>query len=355
MGRSLARLIAVGLLMATLGCGSAVFTAAVARPRPPTAVPHVVYASNAPFLAIASDAGHATAPPTATPGTAAPVATVPTGPCVSVPILLYHYIRVNPVPTDRVGWGLSVTPAEFQSQMDWLRQAGGNPVTMAQVMAALSGGSPLPRHAVVLTFDDGYADFATQAAPVLAREGFIATDYVVSGFIGRSNYMTASQVQQVAGMGMIIGAHTVHHVSLASLSPAAAAAEISVSKAQLEALLGHPVVDFAYPYGSVNSIVAGLVQKAGFREAVTTNAGDVQCAGSKFWLRRVRIGGSDTVASFSTKAGIPPPPHGWSDPGMQTPTAAPTPTPTATPSPSPTDSGTPTPTPAPSNHPPPGW
>jgi peptidoglycan/xylan/chitin deacetylase (PgdA/CDA1 family) len=250
------------------------------------------------------------------PGAPAParVATLANaGPCVDVPILLYHYIRVDANPRDQVGWGLSVTPAEFRAEMDWLRRAGGHTVTPTQLIDALDGGPALPPRAVVLTFDDGYADFATAALPVLIADGFVATDFVVSGFIGRSSYMTAAQVVQADHDGMIIGAHTVDHVDLTALSTAAAAAEIDVSRATLQRLLGHPVRDFAYPYGDVNAAVAGLVAAAGFSDAVSTSMGTVQCSASRYLLHRTRVGGGDTVWSFAAKAGVQGPPRGWQD------------------------------------------
>ena len=349
------RLALVCLLTLGIGGGSAVFTAAIARtPRGPAT--DVAWASNPPLLA-GFNPDDALAPFSLRDHAPGPDPGALVAHCLGVPILVYHYIRVNPVPTDRVGWNLSVTPAEFQAQMDWLHAVGAHAVSPAQVVAALSGGQALPARAVVLTFDDGYDDFATAAEPVLSRDGFVATDYVVSGFIGRPGYMTAADVKQAAASGFVIGAHTVNHVNLTALPTAAAAAEIQVSKAVLEQLLGKPVLDFAYPYGGVSPSVAALVAEAGFRDAMTMDAGSVQCAGAALWLHRVRIGGSDTVWSFAAKADIPTPPTYWVDPvrAVQAPvtptavppTATPSPSPSPSPRPSPSPTGSPTPVPTP--------
>ncbi|HYL70042.1 MAG TPA: polysaccharide deacetylase family protein [Candidatus Dormibacteraeota bacterium] len=242
-----------------------------------------------------------------------PALTSALGVCVHVPILVYHYIRVNTNAADHLGWELSVTPSEFHAQMDWLRQAGGHPLTFAQLLDALRGGHPLPPHPVLLTFDDGYDNFATVAAPILEHEGFVATAYVVSGFVGRPYYMSAAQVRQVSAMGMVVGAHTVHHLRLTALPLPAAAAEIQASKAALEQLLGHPVRDFAYPYGSWDPTVASLVAQAGFSDATTLDYGTDQCLSQAFSLRRIRVLGDDSVWSFAPKAGIAPPPPNWVD------------------------------------------
>ena len=305
--RALAGVVLVGLAAAS-GLTTASFTAAHGHGG------GVAYATDAPLFSLGDDGGPPTAlAPPDFPAAAHPASLVSTGPCLNVPILVYHYIRIVTNPNDRLGWGLSVTPAEFTAQMDWLRRAGGHPVTLAQLMKALSGGPALPPHPVVLTFDDGYADFATAALPVLLSDGFVATDYVVSGFLGRSNYMTVAQVQQADRDGMVIGAHTVHHVDLVALPAAAAAGEIDVSKSTLQQVLGHPVLDFAYPYGYSDASVATMVADAGFDDAVTMNPGTQQCASWRYLLHRTRVGGGDTVWSFAAKAGIPGPPYGWTD------------------------------------------
>jgi peptidoglycan/xylan/chitin deacetylase (PgdA/CDA1 family) len=227
---------------------------------------------------------------------------------------MYHYIRINPVATDKVGFGLSVTPDNFAAQMAYLHSVGAHTVTLAQVMSSLNGGRALPPHSVVLTFDDGHDDFATEATPIMKRYGFVGTDFVVPGFLGHASYMTQAQVREVDAEGMVIGAHTVHHVALATVSLPIAQAEIVGSKQLLQQLLGHQVVDFAYPYGSYDAAVGNLVRAAGFRDAVTTYAGDVQYAARPFVLDRIRVSGGEGLASFAAEALLPPPPRGWTAP-----------------------------------------
>jgi peptidoglycan/xylan/chitin deacetylase (PgdA/CDA1 family) len=256
----------------------------------------------------------------------------PTGPSVSVPILLYHYVRTNPVASDREGFRLSVTPASFARQMALLHADGARAVSMAEVMRALAGGPPLPPRPVVLTFDDGHDDFAYRAVPVLQDNGLTATSFVVPGFLGRSSYMTVDQLHAVVAAGMTIGAHTMHHVDLARVSPSVAADEITRSRSVLQQLTGQPVADFAYPYGIFSSRVVEMVASAGFADAATTEPGMRQYASQPFLLRRNEVGGYDTLSSFAQKAGLPPPASGWT---------APPASPSGAPSPSPSPSGSP--------------
>ena len=234
--------------------------------------------------------------------------TVPAGPHLTVPILYYHYIRlIPPTPQNGLSFRLSIAPALFAEQMALLDVEGAHPITLATLVSALEGHTALPPHPVVLTFDDGYADFATAVEPVMAHYAFVATDFVVSGFINRPRYMTAAQVLQMNADGMVIGSHTMHHVDLARMTVAQARAEIDGGKSALEALLGHPVLDFAYPYGAFNAAVVQLVEQAGFRDAASTVPGDVQSLGGRFLLHRTEIGGAPSLATFATDAGLTAP------------------------------------------------
>src|SRR5207302_9816448 len=78
---------------------------------------------------------------------------------VHVPILEYHYVRLNPNPEDRLGYNLSVTPASFQAQMDWLATHGYHPIDLASLRAYFAGRVDLPARPVVLTFAAVYPDF----------------------------------------------------------------------------------------------------------------------------------------------------------------------------------------------------
>jgi peptidoglycan/xylan/chitin deacetylase (PgdA/CDA1 family) len=247
-----------------------------------------------------------TVPPVGEPQAVA--VSVPAGPHLTVPILYYHYIRtIQRTAQNLLSFDLSISPQMFAAQMALLHVEGAHPITLAALMEALSGKRSLPAHPVVLTFDDGYADFATTVEPMMARYGFVATDFVVSGFVDTPRYMTAAQVRKMDADGMVIGSHTVHHVDLAALPPAAAAAEIDNGKSLLETLLGHPVLDFAYPYGAVDPAVEQLVQQAGFREAVTTTHGDLQTLDGRFGLLRTEVGGAPSLATFAADAGVPLP------------------------------------------------
>jgi len=233
-----------------------------------------------------------------------PVTAIPAGrPAVRVPILMYHYIRVNPDPRDVLGFNLSVTPADFAQQMDWLAAAGYNPVDFDDLRGYLLGHGGLPANPVILTFDDGYRDMYTTAYPILRAHHFKAVSYVVSGCVNSPLNLTAAQVLEMDANGIEIGAHTVSHADLTALSAANLQHEVADSKASLEALVGHPVLDFCYPSGRENDAVVRAVEAAGFQTATTTEPGVLHSASDRFLWTRVRVSGGEPLWRLAADMG----------------------------------------------------
>ncbi len=213
-----------------------------------------------------------------------------------VPILMYHYVReVDPV-QDALGYRLSVTPDVFEQQLLWLKEHGYVTISMAHLTECLNGQRTCPPNAVVLTFDDGYADAATEALPLLLKHGFTATFYVVPGFVGKPGYMDWEQIRLLHTSGMEIGSHSINHPDLSALDAEAVRVELTESRAIIEAELGVPVRSFCYPAGKYSDTVIELAQAAGYTNAVTTWQGrNMQRI---FELPRRRVLGGDPVEAM---------------------------------------------------------
>ena len=145
---------------------------------------------------------------------------------VRVPILMYHEIA----PPTETHSRLAVSPENFAAQLGYLRSAGFTTLTAAELSARLTtGAGRLPDRPVVLTFDDGYADFHRRAMPVLAQHGFTATLFVTTGWeqdadMRRSapgRMLTRTQLAEVAAAGIELGSA---HSQPPSARPAARAA-----------------------------------------------------------------------------------------------------------------------------------
>lgn len=202
-----------------------------------------------------------------------------------VPVLMYHEIDPRPSAESR----LIVSPQGFARQMAFLHRTGASVVPLAEVVEAFHAGRPLSSRAVAVTFDDGFTNTYTEAWPVLQRERFPATVFIVTGWIGRPGYLTWAQIRDLDHAGLTIGSHSVSHPWMPALDDAALQREVVESKRVLEAGLGHSVDLFCYPMGAFDARVRRAVQAAGYRGACATNPGRAWSSRDPYAVKRLRI------------------------------------------------------------------
>jgi peptidoglycan/xylan/chitin deacetylase (PgdA/CDA1 family) len=179
---------------------------------------------------------------------------------------------------DRSGSPISVAPEEFRRQVEWLAASGVQVVAVDRLLEL-----PEEADAAALTFDDGFANFAVEAAPVLREYGLPGTIFVVTGHVGGDNRWGAresagiptlpllrwDELARLRESGMTLGAHTKSHPRLPGLDPAALEGEIAGAADEMEARLGSRPEGFAYPYGETGDAVEAVVARS-FRWACTT-------------------------------------------------------------------------------------
>lgn len=227
-----------------------------------------------------------------------------------VPILMYHSISSNASPRFKPS---TVSPETFADHLAYLSQHRYTPVTVTQLVQAMAQhGEDLPPRPVVLTFDDGYADFYTSAWPALQRYDFTATLYIATGFVGSTSrwlqYMGEgtrpllnwTQLSELSAYGIECAAHTHTHPQLDMLPPALARAEIVRSKALLEDHLGQEVSSFAYPYGYYSPRVRRMVQRAGFASACAVKLAISSLHDHPYELARIAIRPHTTVDELAS-------------------------------------------------------
>lgn len=220
----------------------------------------------------------------------------------NIPILMYHSISQPGGSADPAFRALCVPPVLFAAQVDYLYHNNYTFISVEQLTYALTGKSLLPKRPIVLTFDDGYADFYHHALPVLSRYHLTATLYIATGFVGRTSLwhtlykrgtgplmLTWSQIAEISRSGIECGAHTQSHRKLDTLPFAIAKNEIKRSKDLLEQHLGQEITSFAYPYGYYTADVRRLVREAGFTSACVVR--NVPCSDNAdlFTLERLAI------------------------------------------------------------------
>jgi peptidoglycan/xylan/chitin deacetylase (PgdA/CDA1 family) len=96
-------------------------------------------------------------------------------------ILTYHRIDTAAARPELLPSLISATPAVFADQMAMVAHSF-DVVSLADVLDALDRPERLPSRAVLLTFDDGYADFAANAWPVLRAANLPATLFVATAY-----------------------------------------------------------------------------------------------------------------------------------------------------------------------------
>jgi peptidoglycan/xylan/chitin deacetylase (PgdA/CDA1 family) len=225
-------------------------------------------------------------------GTQGPIpSTRPNEKGVKIPILMYHYISVSPWKEDKTRVGLSTSPYIFEQQIKQIKNDGFNPISLDNLIDVFAGRSDLPRKPIIFTFDDGYEDFYKNAFPLLKKHQVVASVFIITSFVGLNGYLTWDQIKEMDKSGLVyFGAHTQKHPALTILSNEIAKAEISLSKTEIEARLGHLINWFAYPYGLFNKQIVNEVRSSGFIGAVTTIKGDMEYESRLFYAPRIRVG-----------------------------------------------------------------
>ncbi len=216
----------------------------------------------------------------------------------TVPILMYHYVRDVNKSKDPVGYNLSVSPTDFELQMRAFVRTGYNFITPRDFLEGKANNRSL-----MLTFDDGYADFYENAFPVLKRYRIKATVFVVSDFIddAKGNYLTSAQIKELNDWGIEIGSHSVSHSNLTKASEGELARQLGQSKKVLEEIIGRQVISFAYPAGNYDDNVLRATGEAGYQLAVTVEGGFGSLRDNLLAQKRVRINGGENLERIFAK------------------------------------------------------
>jgi peptidoglycan/xylan/chitin deacetylase (PgdA/CDA1 family) len=195
----------------------------------------------------------------------------------------------------------------FPGRMRWLAD---NARVVALASVAERESLDPERLNVILSFDDGYAEHAAFAAPVLAELGLPATFFVPSGVVDlapeeaqryaerrirRSSrtfrFVSSGELAALAAEPLFeIGGHTRSHTDLGAATDAATLAdEIAGDKQRLEQLSGRAVRFFAFPFGGAQHTSAAAVaelRRAGYEAAFTILPGFWSASGDPYLVGR---------------------------------------------------------------------
>jgi len=116
--------------------------------------------------------------------------------------------------------------------------------------------------------------------------------------------LNRTELHQLAGAGMCIGAHTLSHPMLSQSAPDVAWSEISENKHSLEEALRQEIWALAYPFGDSSSVSSRELQMAeqiGFKDAFLNVSGEVGTQTPRFALPRVHITAEMSLAEFEAR------------------------------------------------------
>lgn len=186
-------------------------------------------------------------------------------------ILTYHSI-------DESGSPISVGREAFRAHVRWLASGSVKVLPLADLVAAGDDAD-----AVAITFDDGFQNFADEAAAQLREAGLPSTVFVVPEHVGGENdwgghhvpgipvlpLMSWATLGAMAAQGVSLGAHTRRHRDLTQVRGASLEDEVAGCVERMAAELGPRPTTFAYPYGAVDDSAATVVRDV-FAHACTT-------------------------------------------------------------------------------------
>jgi peptidoglycan/xylan/chitin deacetylase (PgdA/CDA1 family) len=229
-----------------------------------------------------------------------------------IPILMYHGIRRN-VGDRHPYYETNTSPERFAAQMKYLRDSGYETIGLDEITGD-GGNASNNRRNVVVTFDDGYRDFYTEAFPVLVKYGFKAIVYVVSGFARMAattehpgRYMTWDDLREIQRHGMTIGSHTASHCQLLTTSASNLYQELADSKRIIENELGVQIRSFAYPFAfpeherAFIDTLRSLLKQCRYVNGVSTSIGTVRPGSDPFFLPRIPVNSYDDTRFLEAK------------------------------------------------------
>jgi peptidoglycan/xylan/chitin deacetylase (PgdA/CDA1 family) len=217
-----------------------------------------------------------------------------------ITILCYH--RVGPRVSRMV-----MAPDNFAAQLDYLAKNNYRVVRLADLPDFLSGKRPLPKRAVVITFDDGHVSAYEYVYPLLRNYGFPATFFLYTDFLGAAEALSWPRIHEMAQSGLIdFQSHSKTHSNLSVRLPGETDAryrerldaEVRVPRDLIQRQLQTKVGLYAYPYGDANEIVIERLQAGEQTLGATVNPGGNPFFAHPFMLRRTMIFGEHDLNAF---------------------------------------------------------
>lgn len=208
-------------------------------------------------------------------------------------ILMYHSIA------DNSDDPYSVSVDAFREQISWLSEYGFEVVSLSFLLRSIQRRNYKNlRKKVVITFDDGYKDFITNALPILLDHGAPATVFLVTDMLGEraswnesgtnERLMSEDDVRYIKAQGTSLGSHTATHANLTLLDHRDLQTQLRDSHDRLTRL-GESFYAFSYPWGQWSSQIVDAVKTSGYECAVAVGEQMRLTAADTYLLPRITM------------------------------------------------------------------
>lgn len=245
-----------------------------------------------------------------------------------IPILMYHSVSDRDADVSHPYYQTNTRPEIFSRQMQFLADNNYNVISLSEAINLISGqslsaSSPVTGHRslvtgapryTVLTWDDGYLDFYTNAFPILEKLGFTASVFLPTGFIadhrrtfkGR-DCLKWDEIRVLSSRGIDFGSHTIGHHQLYVEERNKIESELKHSKEDIEQNMRQQVHAFSYPFAFPDQDVQfvgflkNTLQELGYKFGVTTRIGTASNDDDLYFLKRLPINNEDDTSMFAAK------------------------------------------------------
>jgi len=183
-------------------------------------------------------------------------------------VLQYHHFSSTTPPIT------SITPDQFDAQLNYLQNHHFNIVALRDVVRALQQHSELPDKCVSFSIDDAYISVYTTAYPKLIKRGWPFTVFVNTQAVdqGSRSLMNWNQMREMARHGASFENHSYAHSHMIRRKDNESEHDwlerekhdIQTAQKRITEETGTAPRLFAYPYGEFNPTLNRLIEKMGF-------------------------------------------------------------------------------------------
>jgi peptidoglycan/xylan/chitin deacetylase (PgdA/CDA1 family) len=235
-----------------------------------------------------------------------------------IPILMYHSVAENEEEQEDKNkkgyYYVNTSPHVFAKHMQLLYKENYSVISLTDAVNNLISGILIPNKPIVITFDDGFKDFYTNAFSVLKKYAFTATVFLPTSYIQNTEqrlknkvHLNWNEIRELCKEGITFGSHTVTHPQLKLLKNADIDYEIKQSKEIIEQNIGSGVDSFSYPFAFpehkiiFRTYLRYVLEKFGYKNGVSTRIGTATKYDEKYFLKRIPINSFDDISFFKAK------------------------------------------------------